>query len=320
MNQINTEQLINFLLSQQQSEKSVDISNAYKIYIDYVKLHKRAGTLDSYTTALKPVIKFLYGKKIFKTSDITTDVINQFVLSRKPFVKNQTINREIKYLKAMLHYMIKCNYIDKINFIYEPLKYTKTKIPRITDDSIKKILNYFDESNKIETKSKLIFLLILTTGIRTSELLNIENKNIDLVNNFIKLDFTKNGESRNIYIVDQVKPLVVACMNKTRYLFIDEHNKKMTANALRCIFKRLKDTLNIDILSPHKLRHYYATNIYNKSLDICLVKELLGHKSIMMTQIYLDIDNHDNQAKNSYYSPLNDFRPTDWASYVGRKA
>ncbi len=56
----------------------------------------------------------------------------------------------------------------------------------------------------------------------------------------------------------------------------------------------LKQSCKIDILSPHKLRHYYATSVYNKSLDICLVKELLGHKSITMTQIYLDIDHKDN--------------------------
>lgn len=100
-------------------------------------------------------------------------------------------------------------------------------------------------------------------------------------------------------------------MTNNKYLFLDNHKNKLLANALKLIFKRLKKELNIDILSPHKLKHYYATNIYNKSLDICLVKELLGHKSITMTQIYLDIDNKDNQVKNSYYSPLNDFRPTD---------
>lgn len=309
MNQINTQQLIDFLLNQNK-EKSIELSTAYRIYMDYIKLHKRHGTLETYNTALKPVLAFLKKQNINSSLEITTDVINRYVLSRKPFVKNQTINREIKYLKAMLNYMIKLNYIDNLSFRYEPLKYIKTKIPRITDESIKKILNYF-ETSKIETKSKLIFLLILTTGIRTTELLNIENKNIDLKNNIIKLDFTKNGESRNIYIVDQIKPLVIETMNNGIYLFTDNHQNQLTANALRLIFRRLKQQLDIDVLSPHKLRHYYATNIYNKSLDIYLVKELLGHKSITMTQIYLDIDNKDNQVKNSYYSPLNDFRPTD---------
>lgn len=308
-NQINTQQLIDFLLNQNK-EKSIEISTAYRIYIDYINIHKRHGTLESYNAALKPVLTYLKQRRIATTSDVTTDLINQYVLYRKPFVKNQTINREIKYLKAMFNYMIKLNYIDKINFTYEPLKYVKTKIPRIEDSSIKKILDYFDTS-RIETKSKLIFLLILTTGIRTSELLNIENKNIDLENNFIKLEFTKNGESRNIYIVEKVKPLIKAIMTNNKYLFLDNHKNKLSANALRLIFRRLKKELNIDILSPHKLRHYYATNIYNKSLDICLVKELLGHKSVTMTQIYLDIDQRNNQVKNSYYSPLNDFRPTD---------
>ena len=64
----------------------------------------------------------------------------------------------------------------------------------------------------------------------------------------------------------------------------------MTANALRCFFKDIKKELKIDVLSPHKLRHFYATIIYNNSLDIYLTSNLLGHSDVKMTQIYLDID------------------------------
>ena len=83
----------------------------------------------------------------------------------------------------------------------------------------------------------------------------------------------------------------------------------MTPNNLRCFFKRIKKELSIDVLSPHKLRHYYATTIYNNSLDIYLTCNLLGHNDIKMTQIYLDIDNNKNQHKNQIYNPLNYLDP-----------
>ena len=309
MNQIDTQQLINFLLSQQQSEKSMEINTCYKIFMNHLSIHNRAGTIHAYESALKPLLKYLDRNKIITTAQLNNAVIDKFVLWRKPIVKPVTINKEVKSLEIMLRLMIRYNYIDKINFKFTALKTVKTNIDKISKESIEKIIKYFETAN-VEKNNKLMFLLILTTGIRTSEVINIKNKNIDLVNNVIKLDFTKNGEPRNIYIIDQVKPLLEATMNSKEYLFYDSHGNQMTANGVRKFFKRLKDTLNIKILSPHKLRHYYATTIYKKSLDLYLVKDLLGHKSLTMTQIYLDIDHKENQLRNSTYNPLNDFLPT----------
>lgn len=98
-------------------------------------------------------------------------------------------------------------------------------------------------------------------------------------------------------------------MSNNKYLFLEEDNKtQLTYNALKCFFKRLKRDLDIDVLSPHKVRHFYATNIYNKSKDIYLVSQLLGHTNINTTQIYLDIDNEEHQEKNNYFNPINDFK------------
>ena len=83
----------------------------------------------------------------------------------------------------------------------------------------------------------------------------------------------------------------------------------MTANALRCFFKDIKKELKVDVLSPHKLRHFYATTIYNNSLDIYLTSNLLGHSDIKMTQIYLDIDMSNYQEKNQIYNPISTLDP-----------
>lgn len=309
MNQIDTQQLINFLLGQQQVEKSMEIKTCYKLFMNHLSIHNRAGTIHSYQSTLKPLLNYLDRSNVITTAQLNNAIIDKYILWRKPVVKPVTINKEIKSLEIMLRLMIRYNYIDKINFKFNALKTVKTTIPQISKESIEKIIKYF-ETATVNKNNKLMFLLILTTGIRTSEVINLKNKNIDLINNTIKLDFTKNGEPRYIYIVDQVKPLLESIMNKKEYLFYDSHGNQMTPNGVRKFFKRLKQVLNIDILSPHKLRHYYATTIYKKSLDLYLVKELLGHKSLSMTQIYLDIDNKENQKRNNVFNPLNDFIPT----------
>ena len=86
-------------------------------------------------------------------------------------------------------------------------------------------------------------------------------------------------------------------------LVLDQVTKIIT-DANQTNFTVIKNVLNIDVLSPHKLRHFYATTIYNKSLDIYLTCTLLGHSDIKMTQIYLDINNDKNQEKNQIFNPI----------------
>lgn len=311
MNMINTDTLIQFLLQQQTSEKIIQLNDAYKIFMNHLNINNRPGTIEAYQTCLKPVFKFFKANNIFNSNQITTDLINRFILERKPFVKNATINKEIISLKTMLNLMIKLKYIDKLSFEFQRLKVDKPIIESINKDDLIKIINYFNSNIKLNPKYKLIFFLMCTTGIRTTELLNIKNKNINLDELTIYLEFTKSHHTRYIFIKEELIPLIKIVMNDKTYLFNDEHGNQMTDNNLRLFFKHLKRDLKIENLSPHKLRHYFATTIYNKSLDIYLVSKLLGHTNIKTTEIYLDINDKNNQTKSNFYNPLNDLISSD---------
>lgn len=311
MNTINTETLIQFLLQQQKTEKVIQLDQAYNIFINHLKINNRPGTVDAYMCDLKPVFKFFTKNNIFNSNQVTTEIINKFILERKPLIKATTINREIVSLRTMLNLCIKMKYIDKLNFEFTRLKTEKTIIDKIEKEDLNKIISYLNNSN-VSDKNKLIFFLILTTGIRTNELVNIKNKNIDLENRTIFLDFTKSHHNRYIYINPYLDELIKKVMNKNLYLFNDDAGIQLTANAVRMFFKHLRYDLKIPVLSPHKLRHYYATNLYEKSLDIYLVSKLLGHTNIKTTEIYLDINDKNNQKKNDYYNPINDLIPINY--------
>lgn len=306
MNTINTEALISFLLQQQQTEKTIQLDDAYKVFMNHLSINNRPGTKDYYINNMKPILKFLKNKNIFNSSQINNEVINEFILHRKPFVSNISINKEIIALKTMLNLMIKNKYIDKLNFEFNSLKTEKPIIKSINKDDLNKIIDFLNTSTKTPDNNRLIFYLMLTTGIRTNELLNIKNKNINLDEQTIYLDFTKTGHPRYIYINEQIKELVIKVKNDNTYLFCDEHGNQLTSNGIKMFFRHLRRDLNIEVLSPHKLRHYYATNLYNKSLDIYLVSKLLGHTNIKTTEIYLDLNDKNNQIKNDFYNPIND--------------
>lgn len=294
---MNTNKLIKFLLEEESKELS--IKEAAQIFFNKLKLHNRPGTINYYAAALKPVLKKLQLLRIENTNQINNNFIDKYVNARINTVKNTTINKEIKALKTMMSYLLEQELISSINFNYKPLPQEQVHIKDIDKNDIIKILNYFNNS-KVSDVYKLAFMLILTTGIRTSELLNIKNSNIDLINNKIYLDFTKSHRPRYIYIVENVKELLKKQMTSDIYLF------SISVNALRLFFKKIKKRLNINVLSPHKLRHYYATTIYNKSLDIYMVSKLLGHQEIKTTQIYLSINSKAEQEANSLYNPIKD--------------
>ncbi len=303
MNTIDTDKLINFLLEQKETERSIELKTAYNIFMDYLKLHNRQGTINAYKTDLKSIYIYFDEMNLTHTNQITTELIDKYVSKRINHVKPVTINKEIATLKIMYNRLIKNNYIDKIPFTYSRLKQIKPMIDEISFNDIKKIIELFKTDKSIAVSNQLAFMLMLTTGIRTNELVNIKSANVDLEKNSILLEFTKNGKTRFIYIVDNLKELIKNQLKNNKiYLF-----ENMTCNSIRKFFKRLKKRLNIDILSPHKLRHYYATNIYSKTNDIFLVMNLLGHSDIKMTQIYLNINNQENQRKNNLYNPINDF-------------
>jgi integrase/recombinase XerD len=306
MNTINTEQLIKYLLEQE--NKTLSLDQLIKLFYQKLKLNNRKGTINGYTSTLKPIMNYLKRRKIIYVHQITTEIINDYIDTRYGNVKNITINKEVKALKTMLNFAVENDYIDKIPFKFKKLKETKTIIESINSKDINKIINYFNNCLR-DKKYILAFMLILTTGIRTTELINIKNHNIDLTNKTILLDFTKNGRNRYIYIVDEIYDLVKEIMDNDYYLFKDNHHEQMTANSLRCFFKHIKKELSIDVLSPHKLRHYYATSIYNNSLDIYLTSTLLGHSDIKMTQIYLDINDNNNREKNQIFNPLIELDP-----------
>lgn len=294
---MNTNTLIKLILKE--DSKELTISEATTIFFNKLKLHNRPGTYHYYNAALKPIIKKLSLAGIEHTSQINNNFIDKYVITRINTVKNTTINKEIKALKTMMSYLLEQELISSINFKFKPLPQEQVKIKDIDKNDIIKILEYL-KTSKTSDIYKLAFMLILTTGIRTNELLNIKNCNIDLINKKIYLDYTKSHKPRYIYIVDEIKPLLEHLKTSEIYLF------NISVNRLRIFFKKLKKRLNIKVLSPHKLRHYYATTIYNKSLDIYMVSKLLGHQEIKTTQIYLSINNKAEQEANNIYNPIKD--------------
>ena len=149
------------------------------------------------------MIVYFHNHKVYKTNQITTQVIDKYVLKRiKDKVKRVTINKKMVSLNAMMNHLIKKELIDKIHYKYDKLKEEEKISEYVIEKDVNKCLEYLLNNESVCNQHKLIFLLQLSTGIRRTELTDIMNDNIDLEKKTIYLTYTKSGKPRYIYLTD----------------------------------------------------------------------------------------------------------------------
>lgn len=299
--------LINLVVDKE-SIKSMELDALLNLYLKLRKNELREETLDCYTENLKYMYAFFKTKNVVESKDITQEIIDEYVThllqkGNKPI----TCNKRISILNTMLRYMSDRDIISPPTFTYKKLKAPMAKIAMVDKKDIQLILEHL---NEFPIRHQLVFLLLLYTGIRRNELANIKVRNIDFKNKSIYLDFTKSGTPRYCYFNDYIGNLIkeVIAHNSNDYWLFARKDTHITNKRVSGMLLEIQKKLNIKVLSSHKLRHLYATELLNNGANIMVVKELLGHSELEMTKRYLDYTNRQIQENNAKYNPLNNFK------------
>ena len=184
----------------------------------------------------------------------------------------------------------------------------------LTIEEIDKLLD-IEINTPYDARNKAILELMYATGLRISEVVSLEFKNIDLDDCIVRV-VGKGNKERIVPINDMAIDALSTYINiyrpemlingENNYLFINNHGSIMTRQG---VFKMLKNEClkkHIDKnISPHTLRHTFATHLLENGADLRVIQELLGHSDISTTQIYTHISN--DKLKNDYktYFPRN---------------
>ena len=270
-------------------------------YLEYEKGYSKK-TLISYENDLQLFRQFLKEEKIKKLEEINYNTIRKYLslLHEKKYTSS-SISRKISTLRTFYKYLLKEKRIDKnpMTLISNPKK--EKKLPNyLKYNELEKLLNSIDISKKEEIRNKLIIELLYSTGIRVSELINIKMKDIDIKENQITILGKGNKERIVLFGKEAKKTLKLYISNfqeefkgniKEHYL-LTINNKPLTTNKVRLIVKEVlrKSCLNINI-SPHTIRHTFATHLLDNGADLKTVQELLGHENLKTTAIYTHISN-----------------------------
>ena len=263
-------------------------------------------TVKAYKIDLEQFILFMNGIDDFYKKD---EVVRYIQHLNSLNFKVKTIKRKIASVKAFFSYLdyeeiIEINPFYKIKLkIKEPLILPKT----ISIKDIEKLFEYiYIEKNKYNENSYkykeivrdiAVLEVLIGTGIRISELCNIKKENMTYINNEIKI-YGKGAKERiiPIYNKDTVAALRIyeKVFNKeicnSDYFFVNKRKSRLSSQSVRNMIKKHCKKINIDKnITPHMFRHTFATMLLDDDVDIRSIQMLLGHSSIITTQIYTHV-------------------------------
>ncbi|KRL08244.1 integrase recombinase XerD RipX family protein [Liquorilactobacillus hordei DSM 19519] len=276
------------------------IKNTILDYIHYLKVERglSENTVNSYQNDLVQFIAFLETKKIDDFAIITRQVIVDFLeLEANQKKATSSIVRSVTSLRKFFQYLVEEGRIqnDPMELIDAPKK--SEHLPEVLSTTeVEKLLNSPDTAKPLGVRNRAILELMYATGLRVSEVINIRLADLHLSLGLIQT-IGKGQKERIVPIGDKAISWVEQYLNDVRpkllgkqqsnFLFLNHHGKKLTRQG---IWKNLKvDVLHAGIeknVTPHTLRHSFATHILENGADLRIVQELLGHADISTTQIY----------------------------------
>lgn len=256
-------------------------------FLNYIKAFRAKGTYNFYKQKLNVFLRYSMKKNI-SLDNITLNDLLEFITFLRLTNKNNSINKYINCLNIFLRYFKKDITLDK-------LKNDSKRFIILSELDLKKVMDYIKNLN---LKHRLIIKLFIDTGIRIKELTMIKIKNINLDLNNIYLEDTKTKVCRYIFFSDYVKKDLIDYLESTNQeeLFVVSYTQ------IYRIFNKLKQ-LDIKEISPHILRHTFATRILRCGIDIHALQMILGHSSLKTTEIYLHYNQED--LKNFYTKAIN---------------
>lgn len=280
-------------------------------FISYILIEKglSKNTALAYRTDLNTYLKFLEDKKI-NYETITHLEITDFLWHLKTSdFKPRSIYRMIESIRQFYKFLIAENFI-KTN---PTANLTAPKLDLIlpdmlTNEEVTKLLNSVSDSDNLSIRNRAMLELLYATGLRVSELINLKFSNIDIEECYVKI-FGKGNKERLVPFGQKAqlylkRYLRVRNNSKSEYLFLTRLNKPISRiefwRQLKQIAIKAGITKNI---TPHTLRHSFATHLLTGGADIRFVQEMLGHSSISTTQIYTHVSQERLKEQHKKFHP-----------------
>ena len=271
-------------------------------FIDHLWLEDglSKNTLTSYRFDLSIFVSWLAETKKIELLDVSELEIQEFLAFKFPTSKSRSISRLLATLRRFFRFLLRENKIKE-----DPtLKIQTPKIPKslpksLSEDEVEGLLEAPDIKTDVGMRDRSMLELLYACGLRVSELVGIQLTEVILSDGVIRVT-GKGSKTRLVPMgeeaVDWIKKYLAESrqniLNKqtSKFLFVTNRGGEMTRQAFWCLIKKYALMANIEKpMSPHILRHAFATHLINHGADLRVVQMLLGHSDISTTQIYTHV-------------------------------
>lgn len=279
-------------------------------YLNYILLEKRlsTNTYDSYTFDLECFNKYFNNKKIENINE--NDIVKYLeYLKEEKNLSSRSIERHLTTLRGFFKYLVKMEILKyDITKNIDNLKIGKHLPTTLTCEEVEKLMD-IKLDTPFDYRTKAMLEVMYGSGLRVSELVNLTLNDIDLFNDTI-LIHGKGSKERIVLLGDYAKEylekylkvrgsLIKRKNGNPEKLFLNNHGKPITRNGFNFLLNKILKDKNIEKeVTPHTLRHSFATHMLDNGADLRTIQELLGHSDIVTTRIYTHVSK--KQIQNNY--------------------
>ena len=268
---------------------------SYIAYLHDVK-HASQNTIQSYRRDLNKMRDYFRGNGVTDVNDVNATSLGSYVLYLEGIgMSSATVSRSIASIRSFFLYllsqgMVQGNPTEQI----KPPKVEKKAPDVLTVDEVALLLQQPSGKTPKEIRDKAMLELLYGTGLRVSELISLKLTDINLPMSYVKCDGS--GGSRIIPIEEEAKKALTVYLDGTRnqmtrdseYLFVNVKGDEMSLQGFWNLLKAYAKKANIQKdITPHMIRHSFASHMVSNGADLHAVQEMLGHSDISTTQIYL---------------------------------
>lgn len=276
--------------------------------LEYEKNYSEKTT-NGYLKDLTLFLEYLNEEDIKNYKSVNYDNIRLYIKHLYDLnYNNKTISRHISALRSFFKYLKVNDLIDDNPCVLIANPKTEKRLPKYLNfDDTERLLNSFNNNDYIGLRNSAILELLYSTGIRVSELTNMQVKDISLSNKTINI-IGKGNKERIVYFGTRCLNLLKEYLNKSYvklnvndldYVFLSKRGKKINDREVRMIIDEASSIAGIKMkISPHVLRHTFATHMLTDGANLRSVQELLGHENLSTTQIYTHLT--DEKIRDVY--------------------
>lgn len=269
----------------------------YEIYLEFNE-NRSKRTIHAYLADIQNYSTWLNDQGISSIEQISPRIIQQYINLKNESLKSSSCARIASSVSSFHRFLnYKYDLLDPSKNIERPK--TAKELPiYCSEDEINRIMNYFSNSDQ-DILYHAIFELIYGCGLRISECLELKTSQVNLEDSFLRV--TGKGNKERIIPIPQLTLTVIKkyffevrqhwIKKGEKLFFINEKGNRIRCEKVEHMLKYICQQVNIlKPVTPHKLRHSYATHLLNHGTDLRVIQELLGHSSISTTEIYTHVD------------------------------